>query len=194
MQKPGISIFILVIILLSACQSDRSTDGIDAAVTMSKDTLLSDINSTGDTVISNDEDKSVNTHPGYQPPSYRPRKLMSKDKYKLRSGTFEGFLLGNWTFDIKIDAGMDGIDESDKGRVLQLHGDYTYDIWDESTKVETGIFTWDRNNTQLRLTPTLGEPSEWTIQYVNNSAIFIGTATYGNNAIQMRLKEGLIEF
>lgn len=116
----------------------------------------------------------------------------SAPDYKVKKGNFDGFLVGNWTYDIKVDVNEDGVDESLKGNVLQLHGDQTFNIWSKGKLEQEGNFTYDRNNTTLRLIPTTGQASEWTVQYLNGTAIFVGTATFGNNMTQIRMKEGVI--
>jgi len=112
--------------------------------------------------------------------------------YAIKKGNFEGFLVGNWTYDIKVDVNQDGADESLKGNVLQLHGDQTFQIWSKGKLEQEGNFTYERNTTTLRLMPTAGQASEWTINYMNGTAIFVGTATFGNNMTQLRMKEGVI--
>lgn len=112
--------------------------------------------------------------------------------YTIKKGSFDGFLVGNWTYDIKVDVNADGADESLKGNILQLHGDQTFNIWSKGKLEQEGNFTYDRNSTTLRLIPTSGQASEWTIQYMNGTAIFVGTSTFGNNMTQIRMKEGVI--
>jgi len=121
----------------------------------------------------------------------KKRSEVPKD-YAIKKGNFDGFLVGNWTFDIKVDVN-DGVDEELKGQILQLHGDETFNIIQEGTVIQEGNFRYDRNTTTLRLIPTTGQASEWVVNAMNSAVILIGTPTFNNNMTQIRLFEGVVE-
>lgn len=122
-------------------------------------------------------------------------KKQSADKdnasFEIREGEFDSFLVGNWTYDMIIRVTEDEPDMSKAGDILQIHADYTFDIWSGDDIAQTGNFTYDRNEATIRLMPVNGQSSEWKVSYLKGFAIFIGTSTFGNNAEQIKLFEGV---
>lgn len=190
-MKQLIALLFVTTILVSCGRDDKDTNDTSDLTDIS-----GKIESDGTMPTLSDDEKEVIEY------QKAKRQEKSEDKasgnsgptpdYTVKKGKFDGFLVGNWTYDIKVDVNEEGADESLKGNVLQLHGDQTFNIWSKGKLEQEGNFTYDRDKTTLRLIPTSGQASEWTIQYMNGTAIFVGTSTFGNNMTQIRMKEGVI--
>jgi len=182
------SVSAIFLVSCVSCQSDKTTD---------KDTLdeaeLVDItgkireDGTSPT-LSKDQVEVIEYQKDKKPPSQTKNKL----DYSIKEGSFDGFLVGNWTFDIQVDVN-EGVDEKLKGQILQLHGDETFNIIEKDVVIQEGNFKYDRHTTALRLIPTTGQASEWTVNAMNTSIVLVGTPTFNNNMTQIRLLEGIVE-
>jgi VCBS repeat-containing protein len=76
-----------------------------------------------------------------------------------------------------------------KGRIIEFRKDYAYRITKDNAEMEKGTFTYDRNEQVLTLEATKGLNSQWKINYMDGTMIWVGTHVYGNNSRQMRLYE-----
>lgn len=186
---------VCVSIGLSSCQSDTKVGDSDDIV---NDRASSDgaIPDNYDVAIDRPAEKldpveSLDKERSHQSELSKQDQVRLNAEYPIRQGDFDSFLVGNWTYDITVKVTEDEADVSQKGNILQIHADYTFDIWSGDDIVQTGNFTYDRNQATLRLIPVNGQASEWKISYLRGSAIFVGTATFGNNSDQMRLYEGV---
>jgi hypothetical protein len=175
---------LLLSLLLFACASDSNTED---------NTALQDItgklNEDGTAPeISNDQRQVLDAQKEMQTTTTtNPNSKIGP----IKKGNFDSFIVGNWTYDVRIDVDMSEPDMSLKGNVLQLHGDMTFQLWSKGKLDQSGSYTYNRDDTKLRLIPEKGQASEWTVQYLNGNAIFVGTPTFGNNMTQIRLLEGI---
>ena len=181
--------FVVSVVLISclfACKSDSKIDSEDTADLQN---ITGKLNEDGTApAISDDQKQVLDEQKAMQStPSSNPNSKIGP----IKKGNFDSFIVGNWTYDVRIDVDMAEPDMSLKGNVLQLHGDMTFQLWSKGKLDQSGNYTYNRDDTKLRLIPEKGQASEWTVQYLNGNAIFVGTPTFGNNMTQIRLFEGI---
>lgn len=102
---------------------------------------------------------------------------------------YDGFLLGQFKYDIAIDALINEPVTDLKGQLINFNKDYTFSVIREGKEIESGQFKYDRHAQTLTLLAKKGLSSEWTINYDDGRMIWVGTETYGNNSRQLRLYE-----
>ncbi len=102
---------------------------------------------------------------------------------------YDGFLLGQFKYDLAVDALIDEPITDLKGQLINFNKDYTFSVTKEGKEIESGQFKYDRQTRTLTLLAKKGLSSEWTINYDDGRMIWVGTSTYGNNSRQLRLYE-----
>jgi hypothetical protein len=102
---------------------------------------------------------------------------------------YDGFLLGQFRYDLAVDALIDEPITDLKGQLINFNKDYTFSVIREGKEIENGQFKYERQTRKLTLLAKKGLSSEWTINYDDGRMIWVGTETYGNNSRQMRLYE-----
>lgn len=164
--QPGRLFILILIISAIACKSDApETDS-------SPETVTEESSASGN----DSKDTSVSSDAGEKVGEYDPE-------------NYDGFLLGQFKYDIAVDAMVDEPITELKGQIIQFDKDYSYRVFKDSKEMERGKFTYERNGQVLTLEATKGLSSQWKVNYQEGMMIWVGTHVYGNNARQIRLYE-----
>lgn len=107
----------------------------------------------------------------------------------ISSGVYDGFLLGSYVFDIAVDVMVEDPITDFKGDIITFYSDYTYEIRRSGKVKDRGVFSYHRDKQVLTLRAEKGKSSEWTVNYLDGTMIWVGTTTYGDNSMQIRLRE-----
>lgn len=105
------------------------------------------------------------------------------------------FDASQWTFltsgifhnNVTISVGEDPKTNPREGHWIDFHNDgtYKYGIWDQTS--HSGLWFYDSENSLLDLQPSDDtKPSQWQVMHRDHILIFIGTAKYRDNALQIR--------
>ena len=101
-----------------------------------------------------------------------------------------------WTFlvagvlhnNATIAAGKSAKENANEGHWIDFkeNGTFDYGVWDQ--KSYAGTWHYDAATDRLELSPenNAAKRSEWTVKHQADNLIWIGTAKYGDNAIQMQ--------